>query len=152
TALRQPRPRPARHDRAHRAAPRPGGRARPGPRPAQQRPPERPAHGEPRVPRRRGCRRLHRRRGPGVRRAARRAAVDPPRARRLGRDADRWWGPVMSNVRPFPARVVRPESAGRTVSAMTDSQDDSGVDLYSVAIDPAWYADSPDAVYVYRQS
>ncbi|MGC4112038.1 MAG: DUF1015 family protein [Nocardioides sp.] len=35
---------------------------------------------------------------------------------------------------------------------MTESQDDSGVDLYGVRIDPAAYADSPAALYVYRQS
>jgi uncharacterized protein (DUF1015 family) len=35
---------------------------------------------------------------------------------------------------------------------MTDSQDDSGVDLYGVKIDPASYAESADALYVYRQS
>jgi uncharacterized protein (DUF1015 family) len=58
----------------------------------------------------------------------------------------------VSNVRPVAARVVRQESARRTVTAMTDSQDDSGVDLYSVAVDPASYADAPPALYVYRQS
>jgi len=58
----------------------------------------------------------------------------------------------VSIVRPFPARVVRQESARRTVTAMTDSQDDSGVDLYGVKIDPASYADAPEALYVYRQS
>jgi uncharacterized protein (DUF1015 family) len=35
---------------------------------------------------------------------------------------------------------------------MTDSQDDSGIDLYGVKIDPAAYADAPDALYIYRQS
>ena len=58
----------------------------------------------------------------------------------------------MSIVRPFPARVVRQESARRTVTAMTDSQDDSGVDLYGVKIDPASYAESADALYGYRKS
>jgi len=58
----------------------------------------------------------------------------------------------VSVVRPFAARVVRQESARRTVTAMTDSQDDSGVDLYGVRIDPASYADSDAAVYVYRQT
>jgi uncharacterized protein (DUF1015 family) len=38
------------------------------------------------------------------------------------------------------------------VTAMTDSQDDSGVDLYGVAVDPAAYAESPPALYVYRQT
>jgi uncharacterized protein (DUF1015 family) len=58
----------------------------------------------------------------------------------------------MSNVRPFAARVVRQESARRTVSAMSDSQDESGVDLYRVAVDPAAYVEAPPALYVYRQS
>lgn len=58
----------------------------------------------------------------------------------------------MTGVRPFAARVVRPAYARRTVTAMTDSQDDSGVDLYAVAIDPDAYADAPPALYVYRQS
>jgi uncharacterized protein (DUF1015 family) len=35
---------------------------------------------------------------------------------------------------------------------MTDSQDDSGVDLYGVKIDPASYAEVPEGLYVYRQS
>ena len=58
----------------------------------------------------------------------------------------------MSNARPFPARVVRQDWARRTVTAMTDSQDESGVDLYHVALDPEAYADAPPALYVYRQS
>jgi uncharacterized protein (DUF1015 family) len=58
----------------------------------------------------------------------------------------------VNEVRLFPARVVRPASARRTVTAMTDSQDDSGVDLYGVAVDPAAYDDCPPALYVYRQS
>ena len=58
----------------------------------------------------------------------------------------------MSIVRPFPARVVRQESARRTVTAMTDSQDDSGIDLYGVRVDPEAYAGASDALYVYRQS
>lgn len=58
----------------------------------------------------------------------------------------------MTAVRLFPARVVRQESARRAVTAMSDSQDDSGVDLYGVAVDTAAYEDSPNALYVYRQS
>lgn len=58
----------------------------------------------------------------------------------------------MTAVRPFAARVVRQESARRTVSAMSDSQDESGVDLYRVAVDPAAYDDAAPALYVYRQS
>jgi uncharacterized protein (DUF1015 family) len=55
-------------------------------------------------------------------------------------------------VRPLHARVVRQDRARRTVTAMTDSQDDSGVDLYGVAVDPTAYDDCPAALYVYRQS
>lgn len=58
----------------------------------------------------------------------------------------------MTVVRPFAARVVRAAYARRTVTAMTDSQDDSGIDLYEVAIDPMAYDDAPPALYVYRQS
>ncbi len=58
----------------------------------------------------------------------------------------------MSVIRPFAAAVVRQEYAGRTVRAMTDSQDESGIDLYRVAADPAAYEESPTGLYVYRQS
>ncbi len=58
----------------------------------------------------------------------------------------------MTSVRLFPARLVRQASARRTVTAMTDSQDDSGIDLYGVRVDPAAYVESPDALYVYRQT
>jgi uncharacterized protein (DUF1015 family) len=58
----------------------------------------------------------------------------------------------MTSVRLFSARLIRQEQARRTVTAMTDSQDDSGVDLYGVKIDPAAYADASDALYVYRQT
>jgi uncharacterized protein (DUF1015 family) len=58
----------------------------------------------------------------------------------------------MSLVRLFPAKVVRQDYARRTVTAMSDAVDESGVDLFGVAIDPAAYAESPVALYVYRQS
>jgi uncharacterized protein (DUF1015 family) len=58
----------------------------------------------------------------------------------------------MSMVRLFPARVVRQDWARRTVTAMSESVDESGVDLFGVAIDPAAYEESPVALYVYRQS
>jgi uncharacterized protein (DUF1015 family) len=58
----------------------------------------------------------------------------------------------MTTVRAFPARLVRQEAARRTVTAMSDSQDDSGIDLYGVRIDPAAYHESSAAMYVYRQS
>ena len=58
----------------------------------------------------------------------------------------------MSTVRLFPARVVRPEWARKTVSALSDSVDESGIDLYRVAVDPDAYADTPVSLYVYRQT
>ena len=58
----------------------------------------------------------------------------------------------MSDVRPFSAHVVRQASARRTVTAMTESQDDSGVDLYGVAPDLQHYDAAPPALYVYRQT
>jgi uncharacterized protein (DUF1015 family) len=58
----------------------------------------------------------------------------------------------VSSVRLFPARVVRQEWARRTVTALSDSLDESGVDLMGFAIDPQAYDESPVALYVYRQS
>ncbi len=58
---------------------------------------------------------------------------------------------AMSAVRPFPAHLVRQEHAHRTVSAMSESQDESGVDLYGVAVDRSAYAEAPASLYVYRQ-
>ena len=58
----------------------------------------------------------------------------------------------MSTVRLFPARVVRPAWARKTVSALSDSVDESGIDLYRVAVDPDAYADTPVSLYVYRQT
>ena len=57
----------------------------------------------------------------------------------------------MSIVHLFPARVVRQDWARRTVTAMWDSLDESGVELMGVHIDPAAYDESPVALYVYRQ-
>jgi uncharacterized protein (DUF1015 family) len=57
----------------------------------------------------------------------------------------------VSSVRLFPARVVRQDWARRTVTALSDSLDESGVDLMGVAIDPAAYDEAPVALYVYRQ-
>ena len=59
---------------------------------------------------------------------------------------------AVSSVRLFPARVVRQEWARRTVTAMSDSLDESGVELLGVELDPATYDESPVALYVYRQS
>ena len=58
----------------------------------------------------------------------------------------------MRSVRLFPARVVRPEWARRTVTAMSESLHESGVDLYRVAVDDDAYDGSGVALYVYRQS
>ena len=58
----------------------------------------------------------------------------------------------MRSVRLFPARVVRPDWARRTVTAMSESLHESGVDLYRVAVDDAAYDESGVALYVYRQS
>jgi uncharacterized protein (DUF1015 family) len=55
-------------------------------------------------------------------------------------------------VRPFTTHLVRQEQARRTVTAMSESQDESGVDLYRVAVDLAAYADFPASLYVYRQA
>ncbi len=55
-------------------------------------------------------------------------------------------------VRLFPARVVRQEWARRTVGSLAESVDESGIDLYGVAIDPDAYEEAPVALYVYRQS
>ena len=51
----------------------------------------------------------------------------------------------MSFVRPFPARVVRPESAG-TIRALVDPPE-----AVAIATDPAAYEESAAALYVYRQ-
>lgn len=58
----------------------------------------------------------------------------------------------MTDVSPFPALLVRPAAARRTVRAMSESQDDSGVALFGVAVDPGAYDVSSAALYVYRQS
>ena len=58
----------------------------------------------------------------------------------------------MGSVRLFPARVVRQDWARRAVTAMSESLDESGVDLYRVAVDPSAYDDAAVALYVYRQS
>ena len=58
----------------------------------------------------------------------------------------------MGSVRLFPARVVRQDWARRAVTAMSESLDESGVDLYRVAVDPTAYDDAAVALYVYRQS
>lgn len=57
----------------------------------------------------------------------------------------------MSTVRLFPARVVRSDWARKTVAALSDSVDESGIDLYRVAVDPKAYAETPVSLYVYRQ-
>lgn len=57
----------------------------------------------------------------------------------------------MSIVRPFPARVVHQDWARRTVTAMSDSLDETGDGPLQIGIDPAAYDESAAALYVYRQ-
>ena len=57
----------------------------------------------------------------------------------------------MSIVRPFAARVVHQDQARGTVNAMSDTLDESGVDLVGVAVDPAAYDERTAALYLYRQ-
>ena len=64
---------------------------------------------------------------------------DPPRAGRLGGDDGRGRRASMNTVRLFPARVVRQEWARRPYGSLAESVDESGIDLYGVAIDPAAY-------------
>lgn len=56
----------------------------------------------------------------------------------------------MSTVRPFRARVVRPDRAQRMVTALTDPLGETGAAV-PVEREPAAYEDSPAALYVYRQ-
>ena len=100
----------------------------------------------------RGRRRLHRRGRSGLRRAARRAPRDPPRAGRVRGDARPGRRPRVSVVRPFPARVVRPEWARRLVTGLSELPEDTGTLPAVAPIDPAAYDESEAALYVYRQA
>ena len=58
----------------------------------------------------------------------------------------------MSVVRPFRARVVRPEWAQRLVSGLSELPEDTGTLPAVAPIDPAAYDEAEAALYVYRQS
>ncbi len=57
----------------------------------------------------------------------------------------------MSGVRPFPARVVRPEWARRLVSGLAELPEDTGTLPPVAPIDPSSYDVAEPALYVYRQ-
>ena len=57
----------------------------------------------------------------------------------------------MNIVRPFPARIVCQDWAGRAVVAMTESLDSTSDNRLRIPIDPAAYDESAPALYVYRQ-
>ena len=57
----------------------------------------------------------------------------------------------MSDVRPFPARVVRPEWARRLVSGLSELPEDTGTLPPVAPVDPAAYDQWEPALYVYRQ-
>ena len=54
-------------------------------------------------------------------------------------------------VRPFPARVVRPEWARRLVSGLSELPEDTGTLPPVAPVDPSSYDESDAALYVYRQ-
>ncbi len=59
--------------------------------------------------------------------------------------------PPASAVRPFPARVVRPEWARRLVSGLSELPEDTGTLPPVAPVDPSSYDESEPALYVYRQ-
>jgi uncharacterized protein (DUF1015 family) len=59
--------------------------------------------------------------------------------------------PAVSVVRPFPARVVRPEWARRLVSGLSELPEDTGTLPPVAPVDPSSYDESAAALYVYRQ-
>src|SRR3954469_1563391 len=59
--------------------------------------------------------------------------------------------PPASAVRPFPARVVRPEWARRLVSGLSELPEDTGTLPPVAPADPSSYDETEAAVYVYRQ-
>lgn len=59
--------------------------------------------------------------------------------------------PAAGVVRPFPARVVRPEWARRLVSGLAELPEDTGTLPPIAPVDPGAYEQSGPAVYVYRQ-
>ena len=58
----------------------------------------------------------------------------------------------MSPVRPFPARVVRPEWASRLVTGLSELPEDTGTLPAVAPVDPAAYDEAETACYVYRQA
>ncbi len=58
----------------------------------------------------------------------------------------------MSVVRPFPARVVRPDWAPRLVTGLSELPEDTGTLPPVAPIDPSAYDESETALYVYRQA
>ena len=66
----------------------------------------------------------------------------------LGRDS----GARVSVVRPFPARVVRPDWAPRLVTGLSELPEDTGTLPPVAPIDPSAYDESEAALYVYRQA
>jgi uncharacterized protein (DUF1015 family) len=58
----------------------------------------------------------------------------------------------VSSVRPFPARVVRPEWASRLVTGLSELPEDTGTLPAVAPVDPAAYDESEAAFYVYRQA
>ena len=58
----------------------------------------------------------------------------------------------MRVVRPFPARVVRPEWAARLVSGLAELPEDTGTLPAVAPIDPSAYDESDAALYVYQQA
>ena len=57
----------------------------------------------------------------------------------------------MSDIRPFAARVVRPEWAHRTVVALTELPEGTAVAPATETVEPSAYDEVPPALYVYRQ-
>jgi uncharacterized protein (DUF1015 family) len=57
----------------------------------------------------------------------------------------------VSDLRPFPARVVRPEWARRLVAGLSELPEDTGTLPPVAPVDPAAYDEAEAALYVYRQ-
>ncbi len=57
----------------------------------------------------------------------------------------------MTHVRPFPARVVRPDWARRLVTGLAELPEDTGTLPPIAPVDPAAYDECEAALYVYRQ-
>lgn len=57
----------------------------------------------------------------------------------------------MRQVRPFPARIVRPEWAGRLVSGLSELPEDTGTLPAVAPVDPSTYDEAEPAFYVYQQ-